>query len=384
MKFFDRRKQKKYYRELLAIRKNEDDLLSAAEKESFDALLAAIQCDPDPRHAVEIAQAKMKHFPLHGNYGNLRNLLDLLVVVGAVAFGLRALFFQPFRIPTSSMQPTLYGVHYRTGLPKCNKFLKAIVYGAREAKATTKSAGMLSGVQYVAGLFDCVRFTIGGDTYELPGDVEKITDYAGLSNQKFYAANTTLADGDLVIGDHLFVERFSLYWREPQRGDVMVFTTDGLTGMNGQPLAESGGAYYIKRLVALPGDTIKLENNQLYVRPKGKDAFVPVQQLDPRFEKVYSGKGGYQGHNSDMNGMIVYGKNEYTIPDRHYFMLGDNSAFSGDSRFFGPVPRKNLVGRAFVCFWPLSRRTGLIDRKGPIDEPTGKPMRYTFPVMWKQ
>lgn len=383
MRFFDRQKQKKVYRELAALRKDEDDLLAIEEKQEFDAILAELKNSPDPRDAVAVARRKMTDFPLHGNYGTLRNLLDLLLVVGAVAFGLRALFFQPFRIPTSSMQPTLYGIHFRNDLPKCNKFLKALLFGAREAKATTRAPGMLTEIQYHPGFFDGVSFTIGGEKYELPGDVAKVADYADLDGMRFYPAGTTLADGDVVIGDHLFVERFSLYWREPQRGDVMVFTTDGLYS-NGRPLSENGGAYYIKRLAALPGDTVKLANDQLFVRPKGAKEFVPIQKLDPRFAKVYSGKGGYQGHNSDMGGQIVYGKNEYTIPEKHYFMLGDNSRFSGDSRFFGAVPRRNLVGRAFLCFWPFSRRIGLVDHNEALDVPTGTPLHSTFPVMWKQ
>ncbi len=384
MRYFDRRKQKKYYRELAALRKDEDDLLSAEEKRSFDAILAELKDSAEPREAVAAAKQKMADFPLHGNYGTLRNLLDLLLVVGAVAFGLRALFFQPFRIPTSSMQPTLYGIHFRNDLPKWDPLLKAVLFGAREAKATIQNTGILTAVQYQPGIFDCVSFVIGGKKYDLPGDIDKVVDYAHLDGSRVYPAGTPLADGDVVIGDHLFVERFSLYWREPQRGDVMVFTTEGLRYADGKPLAENGGAYYIKRLVALPGDTVKLADDQLFVRPKGAKEFLPIQQLDPRFAKVYSGKGGYQGHNSDMGGQIVYGKNEYTIPEKHYFMLGDNTLFSGDSRFFGAVPRRNLVGRAFLCFWPFSRRTGLVDHNDPLDVPTGKPLLRTFPVMWQQ
>jgi signal peptidase I len=75
---------------------------------------------------------------------------------------------------------------------------------------------------------------------------------------------------------------------------------------------------------------------------------------------------------------------DYMIPADHYFMLGDNSSFSLDSRFFGAVPRRNLVGRSWFIFWPFSRRWGLTDRLPPLDIPTGVPVRGTFPVMYKQ
>ena len=75
---------------------------------------------------------------------------------------------------------------------------------------------------------------------------------------------------------------------------------------------------------------------------------------------------------------------EYVVPEDHYFMMGDNSQFSLDSRFFGAVPRENLVGKAWIVFWPFSRRWGRIDRVGPVDAPTGEARRGTFPVMYRQ
>ena len=77
-------------------------------------------------------------------------------------------------------------------------------------------------------------------------------------------------------------------------------------------------------------------------------------------------------------------ESDYVVPEDHYFMLGDNSAFSLDSRFFGAVPRHNLVGRSWFIFWPFSRRWGLTDRLEPLDHPTGTALRGTFPVMYKQ
>jgi signal peptidase I len=65
-------------------------------------------------------------------------------------------------------------------------------------------------------------------------------------------------------------------------------------------------------------------------------------------------------------------------------MMGDNSQFSLDSRFFGSVPRRNLIGRAWLVFWPFSRRWGWVDRQGPVDVPTGQPEGATFPSMYLQ
>jgi signal peptidase I len=239
-------------------------------------------------------------------------------------------------------------------------------------------------LSYKSGFFDKTTFYIGNKPITLPGDPTKIIDYAKLDTDKTYKKGEKLCDGIMVLGDHLFVERFSIYLSEPKRGDVMVFNTSNLFDLDGTPLINTSGYYYIKRLVGLPGDTIKLHQNQLYIKTPGSDKFIPIQKLDKRFERLYSNLGGYQGHQSNMGDEKYINGNEFTLKKDQYFMLGDNTKFSKDSRFFGPVPRENLVGRAFWVFWPFSRRWGIVDTKTAYNEPTGKAGLATFPVMWKQ
>lgn len=390
LKYFKNRKRKKYYNELLTMRKAGDDLLDGEQKKEFDTLLDELKNASDPAAAVKAAEKRMGKMKLPWNTSGLRNFLDLLLVVGAVAFGIRGLYFQPFRIPTSSMQPTLYGIHYQELGEKIHRLpalLRGALFANTRAKAVVTAPGRLDpeSLRHESGwIFDRTHFTIGGRHYTLPGDPVKVADYARLDPEKEYQAGDILADGCVALGDHLFVERFSIYLLPPQRGEVMVFTTENLFDTDGTPLEASSGHYYIKRLLALPGDTVKLIGNQLYIRPRGGEKFVKAQNFSPRLAKVYSGKGGYQGHLSGMGMDVFSNGGEYKVPEGHYFMLGDNSLFSKDSRFFGCVPRRNLVGRAFITFWPFSRRWGLIDNKEPVDAPTGKPSFSTYPVMYKQ
>ena len=397
MKFLKRRKQKKLLAELKSRRHAEDDLLSPALKAEFDNIISQLESAPETEldQAIDSAAKAYGKMPYPARRGTMFALLDLILVVGAVAFGLRGLFFQPFRIPTSSMQPTLYGIHYIAAenssnpyLKKFPSFLNAVLFAAKKVHAV---AGELPSI-YASGderhipgaVFDHTAVNIGGRELLLPGNPAQVISYAKLIPEREFAANEVIADGFVTLGDHLFVERFSLYLSPPKRGDVMVFTTDGLFTDDGTPLDRISGIYYIKRLVALPGDTVKISGNQLYIKRPQDTEFKRIQDVEPKFKKLYSGKGGYHGHLENMGSWeFAYGR-EYTVPEDRYIMLGDNSKFSMDSRFFGPVHRNKLVGRAWLTFYPFSRRTGLIDRVEPLDIPTGNSFGASFDSMYQQ
>lgn len=389
--------EKKKFRKLVAAmslrRHFDDDILSAARKQELDALLEEADHTSIVRGITDTFQKRYEKIAPPYRHRKIRELLDLVLVVGAVAFGIRALYFQPFRIPTSSMQPTLYGIHYMDRETATNPLLGKLpgplnwlLFSATGARAEVQQPGTLDpeSLTHNKGfLSESTSFTIGGKRYTLPGDPRKVIDYARLDPNHTYQKGEKIADGFMSLGDHLFVERFSIYLTPIRRGDVMVFTTDGLRAYD-RNLSDQSGFYYIKRLVGLPGDTLKIVDNQLYIRPAGEKEFKKAQDLSEAFGKVYSGKGGYQGHLNYMGEILSTPGSEYTVPADSYFMMGDNSRFSLDSRFFGAVPRRNLIGRAWVVFWPFTRRWGMIDRQGPVDTPTGEPGQSTFPVMSRQ
>jgi signal peptidase I len=406
--FLARRKRRKLLAEYKSIRHAEDDLLDEERKREFDAVIE-ILAHSDAPHDNAMAAAREGFARInHGiKHRALREILDLVLVVGAVAAGIRGLFLQPFRIPTGSMQPTLYGIHYRykdgTWRDKLPAALQFAIYGRRRAELTVRSDGRFD-PQSVAvadgALKTDTSFRIGDETYTLPGDARKVLEYAELfreengeyvpDTEKLRLRGEKLADGFTAIGDHLFVERCSLYLAPPKRGDVMVFNTENLkVESQGRsiPLSELSGYYYIKRVVGLPGDTLRIKDGFLYVKPKGEKEFRRADELDPRFKKIFSRKGGYQGYTNEPHARFLCAPDaEFMVPARHYFMLGDNTDFSMDSRFFGAVPRRNLVGRALFVFWPVSRRWGVADTKAPLDVPTEKDGRNfgTYRVMYRQ
>ena len=413
--FFAVRKRRKLLAEYKSLRHAEDDLLGDEQKRDFDALIDELaHSDAPPEKAMAAARESFGRLELGIRHPALREILDLLLVVGAVAAGIRGLFLQPFRIPTGSMQPTLYGIHYqykdgswRDQLPP---LLQAVLFGRRRAELTVLEEGYLDpdSLRTRDGALTIdTSFRIGSRTYTLPGDAKKVAEYLEavdrIGELNVYSRGEKAADGYVTTGDHLFVERCSLYLDPPKRGDVMVFNTENLAvRVDGSdkpvPLSKFSGYYYIKRIVGLPGDTLKIEDGTLYIKPEGETKFRRADELDPRFKKIFSGKGGYSGYGAFAPAAGVPGaprprfllkdgeNKEYTVPKRHYFMLGDNTDFSMDGRYFGPVPRRNLVGRALFVFWPCSRRWGVADSKTPLDIPTERDGRNvgSHRVMYRQ
>jgi len=130
------------------------------------------------------------------------------------------------------------------------------------------------------------------------------------------------------FSDRVLANRFIYHFRKPHRGDIIVFKTP--------PLAKErcgAGGTFVKRLVALPGETWQEKNGFIYI--DGKKLIEP-----------------YVKDNRRDTGTSYPARK---IPQGMYFMMGDNRAQSCDSREWGPVPRKNLIGEVFAVYWPPNR-----------------------------
>ena len=131
----------------------------------------------------------------------------------------------------------------------------------------------------------------------------------------------------LIEGDKLFVNKFIYRFHEPQRGDIVVFK-----------YPQDKKKDFIKRLVATGGETVEIRDGKILVDGKTLD--------DPdRFGKFY-----YYNHDP-FGGPYE----KIKVPADNYYVLGDNSANSTDSRFWGFVPKKNMIGKAIFRWWPLNR-----------------------------
>lgn len=129
-------------------------------------------------------------------------------------------------------------------------------------------------------------------------------------------------------GEYLLTDKISYRLGEPQRGDVVVFHAP-----EASRCPEGTGCDFIKRVIAIPGDTIDIQNNRIFVN--GMPVSEPYLS-----DNIVTQEGAFSNQGS------------YQLPPGNYYVMGDNRNQSSDSRAWGPVPIQNIVGKVFFRYWP--------------------------------
>ena len=324
-----------------------------------------------------------------------REWLDILVVSISVAMAFRAYFYEPFNIPTGSMQPTLYGNHSEACMPADAtvwdttplKWCKWLVTGRMYQCCTAPFAGRVVLMQTNTGHYDMrvqgsgmvgpqmlvPTDVLSGEGGDAP-DARRRQTLNGLTFHQERAGNDSVClvsnevvpaghviwSGYVVTGDFLFVNRWLWNFRHPRIGDVMIFNTTGIQGL-------AQGTHYIKRMTGTPGNRLKFEPDggsdrngptcELVVngtRPMGPERVAQIQKREKFHESAARPYDGYRPA-----GALAAGQ-EIQLGSDQYFACGDNSLNSYDSRYWGPVPAAKLCGIAGGVFWPFSHRWGQI------------------------
>ncbi len=316
----------------------------------------------------------------------IRENVEVLLVALAVALGIRTFFVQPFKIPTGSMQPTLNGVIYGSGLPVAAQFQPDLVipgavarffdfwiYGDSYFNITAPEDGQLTAIKppthfLLFNLKQEYQFNQRWYTIWFPPD--ELFQRAGLSDgyrvsSQNYKAGQTILRMKVVAGDHLFVDRLSYNFRHPKRGEIIVFATHDI---GNQYWTLPPDQFYIKRLVGLPGEKIQIgDDRHLIINGHRLDTnsdwphFAKVYSFDPQkppHESEYSGH--VNGHWMAPQNAPLFPNQDSTVTVRpdHFMVMGDNTMNSLDSRVWGDFPETNVIGKYFFVYWPFSKRFG--------------------------
>ncbi|MBN2373395.1 signal peptidase I [bacterium] len=151
----------------------------------------------------------------------------------------------------------------------------------------------------------------------------------------------------LQIGDHILVNKFVFSFKDPKRGDIIVFKYPGDKKRD-----------FIKRLIGLPGETVEIRDKKVFVNDVQMDEpYVVYKDHSNVFNKDHFAY-YYDSYarNRDNFGPI-------TIPENKYLMLGDNRDFSQDSRYWGLLDRELIEGKALIIYWSWNGdETSLINK----------------------
>ncbi len=152
----------------------------------------------------------------------------------------------------------------------------------------------------------------------------------------------TLRGSDSPTGaDHVIVDRLGYRLNTPQRGDILVFSTSRITALH-KLTGNSGENFFIQRLVGMPGETIRIADGKVFANGK------PLGEADgiPPFN--------YQNPRGFPSAVMKEGV-DFVIGADEYFVLGDNTSNSLDSRYWACVPGSSVLGKATLIYYPFTR-----------------------------
>jgi signal peptidase I len=349
---------------------------------------------------------------------SLTENVDFFLVAVIVILGIRTYFVQNFEIPTNSMWPTYYGMTAETFPPGADapgalgRIFRLAAYGAIREEIDAPASGEVSALVFPSG--QLARTIVQGRSWLIfPAKLAQYTFYVGdrpvtirlpedfhsfdeVFQRTFFggpegyaahiaavrsagtaeraevsldqarpevyqafkiplglaaAAGAPILRFDLMTGDKVFVDRFSYNFVRPKPGSGLVFFTGHIAGIGLD-------SFYIKRLAGVPGDELEIRAPMLY--RNGRPA-TGSEVFDMNARRVPPYRGYFQGPDpqpaSGILGLLRPGET-LTVPARSYVGLGDNSADSADSRYWGFVPAKDVIGRPLCIYYPFTHRWG--------------------------
>jgi signal peptidase I len=367
-------------------------------EDRYPALLKAKDIDALEKLNKESMKLGNKLFP-PSPWDAWRENVEVFVVAAIMALAIRTFFLQPFKIPTGSMEPTLYGIEPTptTAMPPSLPFqlFDFLIRGKTYSRVVTKQGGHITDLipgtmtiwfEYTDVVLEDAQGHKETDRIWIrQQDVEGklgIYPYGTLDrrNQEHrtdYPPGAALANYVTQTGDQVLVDKVTYNFHDPRRGDVIVFKTAGIPMLDEQRARkrEEGSEDFIKRCAGLAGDLIEVTPPKFYIQPPGEPKH--LADAAPAYAKEFAQTDSYPGYtlldytqglglgvtkdtNRPYDAFDKDNTQTYYVPADCYWAMGDNSPDSEDSRYWGGVPRQNMVGRGYFVFWPFTSRWGWI------------------------
>ncbi len=375
------------------------DVLSPQATSAVDSALAETQQRINDGAEKEVLRKSMSNLETVANkwikpYPNAkwRENVEVFLVAIAVAMAIRTFFLQPFKIPTGSLQPTLYGIEFEPLQATANKPEQKIpnafgriwdaavggnFYHFMQAEADGEVVKVDQPRSFLFFLHkQTVWLKYNGSEQLTPRTLWLAPEQDPKKDNKFLRLaelypGRTFQKGEYIFrvkeiaGDHLFVNRMTYNFRPPTRGEIIIFKTKGIN----HPFMPQD-EFYIKRLVALGGEKVSIGDDQ-HLRING----VRLDASTPHFGNVYTfspdwKENHYFGHVNEttvqklvQTGVLQQGglaplfpdqETVVEVPSKSFMAMGDNTLNSWDSRGWGPFPRGNVIGKSFFVYWPFA------------------------------
>ena len=314
-----------------------------------------------------VANSWLKPYP----HATWRENVEVILVAIAVAMAIRTFFLQPFKIPTGSMQPTLYGITHESFRDKADvkfptgiaAFVDSWFRGVTYYHVVCEEDGELRNVDPPKSVFPLVKkqtFQVGERSYSVWFPPDQLfggnAHRSGLFPGQRFRKGEDIIKLKVISGDHLFVDRLSYNFRRPERGEIIVFETKGIEGL-------PQDQFYIKRMVALGGERVSLDNDRhLHINGLRLDASTP------HFENVYHLTGPpkdseFSGHVNEVVArqnakpglapLFNDDRETFAVRPKHYIVMGDNTMNSLDSRSWGDFSEESVIGKSAFIYWPF-------------------------------
>lgn len=359
--YFALRKARKAFKDLLNTYRLYADIMPEKEREALEERFADIKQALRVREVedlpslLETTSEELEQALPKRRFPWLSDCFDVVVSALAVAFCFRAYFYEPFQIPTGSMQPTLYGIHTEDAAEPTAwdkqplRFLKWCATGTTFEEVRIREPGVVTGRESSTRPGYQVIVVNGRDRYRVPEDVFPLVLKKLYESEGRVRRNQKLWSGYVRSGDFLFVNRWIWNFRHPRLGETMVFSTRDLKGL-------PPNQHYIKRLCGRPGDTVEIKEGDSHLWVNGKEALQPPRLAQiAEHERPWNGAPQYLGYQPGI-AIPAYPEPQkrFELGAGEYLALGDNSGNSLDSRYWGTVKSENLLGPASFVHWPFT------------------------------